>query len=137
MPAYPFLTSDNYPSVRRVIDPGLDAAGLPDDVITDDIFLGRAATRVVALVPDAATRTGADALGVVRATVLLTAGYLMRAGRTVIRERFPDYEVAFADDADRAAATIADAEAILDTLNDAGDEDWLPGLRLGGRRRGW
>lgn len=70
------LDEEDYPAIRAVLDVSLSRTDLPDDTIEQDVFLGRAEAELLARVPDAASRTGAELLSVKRALVYLTAAAL-------------------------------------------------------------
>lgn len=70
------LTALDYPQIRAVLDVSLTSTQLPDDTIGMDIFVGRAEADVLALDPDAETRTGADLQHIKNAAIYFTAALL-------------------------------------------------------------
>lgn len=136
MAAYPFLTSADYPSVRRAIDVGLTATELPDATIADPLFLDVAADTVLARDPLAESRTGAEETAIVNATIYLTAANLVRSLPRVMEERFADYSAKY--DAMDVGATVSylhgRAEATLAGL--LGSRTGIPAFVLAQGRRG-
>lgn len=111
------LPSAAYPSVRAAIWIGLTDTTLPDATIALDIYAGAAVRDVLAVDPQAETRTGAPLAAAERAAVYFCAARMAEAlpqtteiskdGAT-IRRRLPDL-------AARAAALRALASAALDS----------------------
>jgi len=95
MAASPFIDATYFDSIRRAIDPELDSEVLPDEVIADPVYLGRAAQRIMQLDPLAETRTGAQEDAVKMATVFQTAAYIVPVLTQVIQEQFVDYRAKF------------------------------------------
>ena len=95
MAASPFIDATFFDSIRRAIDPELDSEVLPDDVIADPVYLGRAARRILQLDPLAETRTGDEEDAIQMATVFQTAAYLVTVLTQVIQEQFVDYRAKF------------------------------------------
>ena len=75
----PILDSTHYPQIRTALDLSLDEMSLPDDVIEQDIYLGRAEMDVTTIYADAETFTGDNLLRIKRAVILFTAAYLAPA----------------------------------------------------------
>jgi len=73
------LTSADYPAVRRLVDTQLSAIDLPDAVISEIVYHDAAEAWIVNRDPDAATRTGAEASAVKRATLYWLASLLVPA----------------------------------------------------------
>lgn len=91
----PFLDVDHLESVRRAIDVDLDADILPNEVIQDQVYLGRAAQKILSLDPLAESRTGVQEDAIILATIFQTAAYLVPAMPQLITEQFVDYRVRF------------------------------------------
>lgn len=96
MAASPFIDTAEYPSVRRAISTDLDAATLPDATIADAIYRGRAAAMILAMDPDAASRTGDAEASIKLATVFQTAALLLPALPSIVSEKFTDYAATYA-----------------------------------------
>lgn len=95
MAASPFIDATRFDSIRRALDPEIDSEVLPDDVIADPVFLGRAAQKVVQLDPLATTRTGDQLEAIQMATIFLTAAFLAPVLSQVITEQFVDYRARY------------------------------------------
>lgn len=135
MPAYPYLTAEDYASVRRQVDPALTAEDLPPSVIEDVMHLGHAARTIRARVPDADTLTGIDEQVVISAAILLTAAAILRTREIgVASERFADYAVTYDRDARQSRAVDMERRALA-LLAGLSGSPTLTGLRLTGRRR--
>ncbi len=70
------LTSADWPAVRAALDTQLDTNSLQDVVIALDIFSGAADQDVLALDPDAESRTGEDGNRITRAAIFFCAARL-------------------------------------------------------------
>jgi hypothetical protein len=70
------LTSADWPAVRDALDTELDTNSLLDATIARNIYSGAADQDVLALDPDAETRTGEDANRIQRAAVFFCAARL-------------------------------------------------------------
>lgn len=116
----PLLSSSDYPSIRSAIEIGLDSTALPDSVIALDLYIGAGQRDVLALDPQAETRTGAELQHAQTAAILFTAARLIVALPQIVRESFPDhtYERAKVDPLERAADLRARAEAEIDAYLD-------------------
>ena len=73
------ISSNEFPQVRAVLDVSLDTTSLPDEVITQDIYQGRAEREVLAYYPTAESFTGENKDRAKLAVILLTAAYLAPA----------------------------------------------------------
>lgn len=73
------LPESRYDDVRAALDPTLDDAALPSEVIGSDVYQGAAERWLLALDPLAATRTGLEKDAVERALVYQIAGLLSPA----------------------------------------------------------
>lgn len=71
------LTIADYVAVRAAIDTKLTPQDLPDDVIAEDVFVGRAESEVKALATGWAALAGDDLAALKRAVVYITAALLM------------------------------------------------------------
>lgn len=115
------LTSADYPAVRAAIDVTLDSTALPDAIIALDLYSGAGVRDVLAIDPDAESRTGTDLQHAQTAAVLFTAARLIGALPQITRERELEYQVDFqrVSAATRAAELRAlaaeELEAYLDT----------------------
>lgn len=116
----PFITPDDYPSVRRAISAALTADILPDDFIGDPVYLDRAVGEVLRLVPDAAARSGDELARVKRAMILMLAARLIPAIPTIKQEQFQDFSQTYfqQDPASRAADLIMQAREELSPLTE-------------------
>lgn len=117
------LSEADYPAIRAAIDVSLDSALLPDSVIALDLYIGAGQRDVLAIDPDAETRTDDALLHAQTAAILFTAARLCGAVPQITLERFPDHEYRRQDvDANaRASALRTLAEAELDAYLDPGD----------------
>lgn len=110
------LPVENYAAVRAAIDVSLDSTALPDATIALDIYAGAAARDVLAVDPDAESRTGDDLLHAQAAAALFCAARLVGALPQVTRDEVPGNVVVRQayDPERRAAALRALASAELD-----------------------
>lgn len=95
MATSPFIDATRFESIRRALDPELDSDVLPDDVIADPVYLGRAAQKVLQLDPLAETRADEQEEAIMMATIFLTAAYLAPVLSQVITEQFVDYRARY------------------------------------------
>lgn len=86
-----YLTSNDYPSVRIALDPALTATGLPDSVIGNDIYAGRAENEVVAKLKSPSSLTDAQEGLVKRACILRCAAYIARRLRQILQNTLGDF----------------------------------------------
>ena len=91
----PFLTDDELDSVRRAIDVDLDADVLPNEIIKDRVYLGRAAQKILSMDPLAESRIGVQEDAIILAMIFQTAAYLVPALPQLITEQFVDYRARF------------------------------------------
>jgi hypothetical protein len=91
----PFIDESHFDSVRRAIDVDLTDTDLLDEVIADDVYLGRAAQQILILDPLAATRTGVAEQAIIMATIFTVAALLVPAMPLIVTEQFVDYRVKF------------------------------------------
>jgi hypothetical protein len=91
----PFLSDDHFDSVRRAIDVDLDESILPNEIIRDDVYLKRAAQKIIFFDPLAETRTGDQEEAIILATIFQTAAYLVPALPNLVTEQFVDYRARF------------------------------------------
>lgn len=73
------LGSNYHASIRAAIDVQLDASSLPGEIIDLDIYSGAAHDDVLALLPDAESKTGDELVLVKRAAVFFAAARLCPA----------------------------------------------------------
>jgi len=72
----PLLNDADYPAVRATLLLGITSEMLPNDVIALPIFQQAAEAEVLRCDPTAASRTGAEAEAIGRATIYLTAALI-------------------------------------------------------------
>lgn len=70
------LPTNRYPDIRRILDPTLGDAAIPDALIESDLFLGEAERWVVSQDATALTRTGEELKAVLRAIIYYTAALI-------------------------------------------------------------
>jgi hypothetical protein len=119
----PLLSSSDYAAIRAMIDITLDSTTLPDAIIALDAYIGAGMRDVLAIDPDAETRTGDELQHAKTAAILFTAARLIGAIPQMLREKELEYEYqrATVNAADRAAELRALASAELDAYLDVGD----------------
>lgn len=119
------LSPTDYPAIRAAIDLSLTATELPDATIALDLYSGAAERWVLARDPDAASRTGTDALRVKEAAVLACAALLLPAIPAIRRETHGDdsYERAIVEPAAAAAGLWSRASAAIDAYLEPSDDD--------------
>lgn len=107
------ITIADYATVRAAIDVSLDAAALPDAVISLDLYAGAAQRAVRARDPQAESRTGDDLARVKLAAALWCAGLLAPALPAISRETHGNdsYQRLTRDPALLGAELISRAEA--------------------------
>lgn len=112
------IDDQHYPAVRAAIDPTLEPALLPDAVLALPIYVPAAILDVLALDPDAETRTGPALRRLQNAAVLFAAARALPRTPIIESEAFADYRYgrakidvrARADElADQARAEVAAA----------------------------
>lgn len=123
MATSPFLDDNHLDSVRRSIDVDLEADVLPNEVIKDAVYLGRAATKILQLDPLAESRIGAQLDAIILATIFQTAAYLVPAMPQLITEQFVDYRARFdpmsqAEQMQRLNAAVAEQIQIAVATDD-------------------
>jgi hypothetical protein len=91
----PFIDESHFDSVRRAIDVDLTDTDLLDEVIADDVYLGRAAQQILMLDPLAETRAGVAEQAIIMATIFTVAALLVPAMPLIVTEQFVDYRVKF------------------------------------------
>jgi len=117
----PILTSANYPDVRAALDTDLSdsTSSLPDTTIDLLIYAPTANQDVLALDPEAETRTGEDANRVLKAAIFFCAARLapvvVRLTSLSITTRDMSYQKAIFDPEERAAELRGEA---VDLIND-------------------
>mgnify|MGYP001192831459 CR=1 FL=1 len=119
------LGSSDYPAIRAAIDISLTATDLPDATIALDLYAGAAERWVLGRDPDAASRTGDDALRVKEAAVCACAALLLPALPAIRRETHGDdsYERQVVDPEKQAAALWGRASAAIDAYLAPDDDD--------------
>ena len=102
----PIISSSEYPQVRSVLDVSLNDSSLPDEIISQDIYHGRAERDVTKIYADAATFTGDNLAHVKLAVILFTAAYLapaiVRITSTTVTGRDASWSKQTFDPEDRA-----------------------------------
>ena len=116
------LSSAHYDQIRAALDLSLDEMSLPDDVIGQDIYLGRAETDVTTVFADAETFSGANKLRVQRAVILFTAAYLAPAVVAITSRSVTAHDSNFArrpfDPEKRAVELKSQGQAELGAVED-------------------
>jgi hypothetical protein len=113
------LSAADYPAIRAALDTAMDSAFLPDSVIGMSIYAGAGELAVLAKVPDAESRSGAELQRCKNAAVYLTAALLAIALPQIAAETFiggESYQRKIVDPAALAAELRQRANAELDIV---------------------
>lgn len=100
--------------IRAAILADLAEQHLPNDIITMDIYMGRANAEIVERDTDAESRTGADLNRVTRAAIYLCAAYLCPVVERKMRVQITQRDVSYSRQGFDARARAAELRGMAD-----------------------
>lgn len=134
------LTAGDYENIRVALDVSLTATALPDSVIAQPVYLGRAEAWVIAQIPDAASATGARLAHIKRAVSLYCASLLapavVRLTSLTTQTRDMAWSRATFDPEARAQALLAQAQEAVKLAQSTTSAPAVGMFRVAGGRRG-